>query len=738
MDLKSLLSKDANKKEYFWSLVIEPNWIQAGIWTITDGKAEVVATSPPSAWESDEELVSSADTALSTIVSNLPEDADEPSKTVFGVSSNWVKDGEIKKEFLAKLKKLCSELSLQPTGFVTLPEAISHFVKTEEGSPLSAVLVGITNENLEVSVFRLGRLVGTSHVARSVSVFDDVIEGLTRFASDDNLPSRFILYDGKEGELEDARQSLLSSQWDELEKIKFLHTPKVELFNPEKKVIAVSLGGASEMGGVTGVAGEEEEETKQEDLNKEEVENVQVPTSGISAQDVGFVVGEDIKDAKVTPNEEGPQEKREDVVHAQPQPDSQQVSQESHPQSFKMGGITNFFSKLKISVTAFFAGKKLPEAGSRTFLFGGIFFVVVLVGLFLAWWFLPKATVTIYVSPKKLDEKVSFTVDSSASSVDFGKKTLPGKTIKTSVSGDKTKSTSGTKTVGEKAKGTVEIRNGTSSPIRFSAGTTIASSNLEFTLDNSASVSAALSPGSPGTATVDVTASDIGAEYNLGKDETFSVSNYPKAEVDAVAQNDFSGGSSREISAVSESDQKTLLDDLTAELKDKAKSDLISKVGADETLIDGSLVATPSAKQFSNKVGDEADTLKLSLDLDVDGVVVKKQDLFDLANEILKGSIPQGFVLRQSQMTTDLTLSSSKNGKYQLDGSIGANLLPEINTVDIANNIKGKYPDVAENYLMTIPSFARAVIKRSPPLPGKLGSLPRLASHITVEVQAEK
>lgn len=738
MDLKSLLSKDANKKEYFWSLVIEPNWIQAGIWTITDGKAEVVATSPPSAWESDEELVSSADTALSTIVSNLPEDADEPSKTVFGVSSNWVKDGEIKKEFLAKLKKLCSELSLQPTGFVTLPEAISHFVKTEEGSPLSAVLVGITNENLEVSVFRLGRLVGTSHVARSVSVFDDVIEGLTRFASDDNLPSRFILYDGKEGELEDARQSLLSSQWDELEKIKFLHTPKVELFNPEKKVIAVSLGGASEMGGVTGVAGEEEEETKQEDLNKEEVENVQVPTSGISAQDVGFVVGEDIKDAKVTPNEEGPQEKREDVVHAQPQPDSQQVSQESHPQSFKMGGITNFFSKLKISVTAFFAGKKLPEAGSRTFLFGGIFFVVVLVGLFLAWWFLPKATVTIYVSPKKLDEKVSFTVDSSASSVDFVKKTLPGKTIKTFVSGDKTKSTSGTKTVGERAKGTVEIRNGTSSPIRFSAGTTIASSNLEFTLDNSASVSAALSPGSPGTATVDVTASDIGAEYNLGKDETFSVSNYPKAEVDAVAQNDFSGGSSREISAVSESDQKTLLDDLTAELKDKAKSDLISKVGADETLIDGSLVATPSAKQFSNKVGDEADTLKLSLDLDVDGVVVKKQDLFDLANEILKGSIPQGFVLRQSQMTTDLTLSSSKNGKYQLDGSIGANLLPEINTVDIANNIKGKYPDVAENYLMTIPSFARAVIKRSPPLPGKLGSLPRLASHITVEVQAEK
>lgn len=738
MDLKSFLSKETNKKEYFWSLVIEPNWIQAGIWTITDGKASVVATSNPTAWGTDEELISSADTALSSIVSNLPEDAQEPNKTVFGVSSTWVSDGQIKKEFLDKLKMLCAELSLQPTGFVTLPEAISHYVKTEEGSPLSAVLVGMTNEDLEVSVFKLGRLIGTSVVARSVSVFDDVIEGLTRFASDDNLPSRFILYDGKEGELEDARQSLLSSQWDELEKIKFLHTPKVELFNPEKKVIAVSLGGASEMGGITDVAKDEEKETKQEEFKKEEVENVKTPDQPISAQDVGFVVGEDIAASGAEPKEPEPQTPQ---PQAQPQPEMGQTPQAQAVQqgrSFNMGGFTAFFKKLKISVTSFFAGKKLPDTGGKTFLFGGIFFVVVLVALFLLWWFVPKATVTIFVSPKSLEDKVELSVDTSANSIDFGKKILPGKVVSTSESGDKTKSTSGTKTVGERAKGTVQLRNGTSSPIRLSAGSSIFSNNLEFTLDSSASISAALSPGSPGTGTVDVTASDIGAEYNLGKDETFSVSNYPKAEVDAVAQDDFSGGSSRQIQAVSESDQKTLLEDLTAELTDKAKSDIMGKVADDETLIEGSLTATPSSKTYSSKVGDEADTLKLSLKLDVEGVVVKKQDLFDLANDVLKNEIPSGFVLRQSQVTTDLSLTGSKNGVYQLQGTIGANLLPEINTEDVKQNIKGKYTEIADKYFRTIPSFARATIKLNPSLPGKLGSLPRLASHITIEVQAEK
>ena len=103
------------------------------------------------------------------------------------------------------------------------------------------------------------------------------------------------------------------------------------------------------------------------------------------------------------------------------------------------------------------------------------FLAICFLGIFSIWWFVPKATVTIYVSPKSLDEKLSLTVDASKSSIDTKKSVIPGQELSVEESGEKTNSTTGTKLVGEKAKGTVEIRNGTASPIKLSSGTVISS-----------------------------------------------------------------------------------------------------------------------------------------------------------------------------------------------------------------------------------------------------------------------
>jgi len=262
MDFSSILPKKTSgpkglwpggkkeKRDLFWSVAIEPDWIQAGVWEIVDGAVKVISSGPATAWKTDEEFVKAADSALAAAVGDLDEDAPEPSKTVFGVGTSWVSEGEIKSEFLAKLKDLCNELSLKPTGFVILPEAVAHIIKTEEGSPFSGIAVGIGEENLEISVFRLGRSLGTKIVARSVTIKEDLLEGLTRFPSEDPFPSRFVLYDGKEGELEEVKQSIIGMDWNSNKKVKFLHTPKAEILTPDKKVLAVALAGASEMGEV--------------------------------------------------------------------------------------------------------------------------------------------------------------------------------------------------------------------------------------------------------------------------------------------------------------------------------------------------------------------------------------------------------------------------------------------------------------------------------------------------------
>jgi hypothetical protein len=729
VNFKNFLSGkgEAPSKEYYWALVLESDWVQVGIWKINElasgevkeKSAEVVSVSPATPWGEDEELVSATDAALTSAIQNLTEDVSEPSKTVFGVSSAWVSKGQIKPEYLEKLKSLCSKLSLEPAGFVILPEAIAHFFKSEEGSPLSAVVLGVGNENLEVSVFRLGTLVGTSQVARSVSIVDDVSEGLARFTGGDPLPSRFLLYDGKEGELEETKQALLKAQWDDYEKLKFLHTPKAEIISPDKKVIATCLAGASEIADVSEVyAGREKKEVEEKKVPSQETENLVTPEKPVSPEDVGFVVGQDVAASKI------PEDRKKPEIEPSKKPTPR------FEKKFNFAILNKMKEKL--------SGLKFPT-GKRPFIFGGAIFLLLIVVGFILWWFLPKAVVTIYVAPKKLDEKVSIFIDTKAQSPDFEEKILPGKLIETNVSGEKTKSTTGTKTVGEKAKGTVEIRNGTAESIRIPAGTTIlTATNFEFSLDSAASVSAAQSTTSPGTVNVDVTAADIGAEHNLAKDESFKVGNYLKADLEAVATADFSGGSSRDIAAVLADDQESLEEDLTEELLDKAEQELKVSIADNEFFIDESLVATVSARDFSNKVGDEASNLKLDLTLEASGLVIERVKLDDLVKEILKDKVPSGFILREDQIVVTFDLEDSEGGIFEFLATIDVNLLPEVKPDEIAKKIVGRYPPLAQDFLTTIPGFTRAEIDLKPKLPGRLGTLPHVIKNLTIELAAER
>lgn len=744
MDLKSFLStKEEKSVEYYWALVVEPEWVQAGIWEIVENKARIIAVSPSAAWASEEELVSACDTVLSAAVSSFPEDAKEPSKTVFGVSSTWVSEGQIKTEYLETLKKICADLSLAPVGFVVLPEVMAHLIKAEEGSPLSGVVLGVGSQNIELSIFKLGNLIGTANIARSVSVVDDVAEGLTRFADGDNLPSRFLLYDGKEGELEETKQALLKANWSDYKKIKFLHTPKIEVITPKRKVHAVSLAGASEIADISSL------ETKGEDKKEKKTFSKPDPTAAMESsakpEDVGFMVGQDVS----------VQENRTmtDVVKKTDQVEEQkgQVQKEAtenirdkkesqQHEGFKSNFVLDILRKMKLSIVSLSAKKpKIKMGGKRTLaLGGGLLLFLIIIG-FISWWFLPKATVTIYVSPKKLDEKMTIFVDPNASSSNFAKGILPGDIIKTTVSGERTTSTSGTKTIGEKAKGSVTIQNGTAQVIKLPVGTFLYSANdLKFALAEEASVSAALSPSSPGTDTVEVVAVGIGAEYNLAKDESFSVGNYPKVEVDAVAISDFSGGSSRQISAVSEEDIEELENDLIEELLEEAKNDLIEKISEDQYFIEESMEAIPSTKSFNNKVGDEADNLKLSLSLEVTSLIVEDLALSDFAKEILKDKIPSGYVLREDQVEMSFELEEEENEVYEMLVYMEVNLLPELKPDEIIKEIVGKNSSHAKDYLTSIAGFTRAEINLKPPLPGWLSTLPHVAKNIEVELAAER
>lgn len=752
MDLKSILPGIGKKDspELYWTLIIEPDWVQAGIWRILEDKAQVVFFSPPTAWKLDEELLQTIDTALSVAIQNIPEDVKEPSKTVFGVISSWVSKGEIKQEHLEKIKRICSDLSLEPAGFVVLPEAIAHLIRSEEGSPLSAVVLGIYGQIIEISVFRLGNLEGTAQVSRSVSVVDDVVEGLTRFAHSGTLPSRFIVHDGKEGDLEEVRQSLHKADWDDVEKIKFLHPPKIEILNPEQKVNAVSLAGASEIADISFIqsAKEKNEETEVVEAKEEEIANVSPSPNAISAEDLGFVLGKDVVAAKKKKGKVASKvlEKEEEVGVVDQSGELPTDFKKTRKRKFfsvsKLAGFS-FISKLKGKVANIFSRKqKKPKirssTGKKTLIIGGGIFALSLLAAFFLWWFYPKATVSVYVTTKKLNEKITISVDPDIDTLDSENNILPGEVLANSVSGGKTISTTGTKTVGEKAKGEVTLYR-VGPELALPAGTLLKGpSDLEFSLDESIALASG-SASTPGTTNAQITANDIGAQYNLASGSTFSINNYSLSDVEAKNEPSFSGGTSQEISAVSESDRDDLEEELTEELKEKAKKELVEKLASDKIFIEGSLIASVSSRTFSDKVGDEASTLKLSLSLEISAIAVDKAALTELARKSLEDRVPSGFVLRDEQIKTEFEFEEEIDGVYELTALIQINLLPEVNPEEVAKKIVGRYPALAKKYLADeVPGFVRVEVILRPKLPGRLGTLPRIAKNIEVEIVAEK
>lgn len=727
MDLKRFLPKHEKEEpaEYFWSLIVEPGWVSSGIWRITGQTAQVLNSSASYPWELDEELVNASDTALSSAIAGFPEGVDEPSKTVFGVPASWVSDGQIKEEQLEKIKRICSDLSLTPIGFVVIPESISHLLKSEENTPLNAALVAVYKEAFEISVFKLGNLLGSTYVTRSLSIIDDITEGISRFAKNDTVPSRLILYNGKDSELEEMKRSLSNVSWDDVKGITFINTPKVEVFPALRKIDAVSLAGASEVSGIASLGGRDvpnDSEAEPPLPLSEELENV----SEVQPSELGFSVNNDVEETVFDQDMN-----RYEGTDSHYDAHAGEAYGESKPIQKNAFDLKRAFSKFP----ALFKGSAAQV--KKPLLFGILVLLLLVGGAFAAWWYYPKAVVTIYISPRQLDEKIEVSVDPGASS-DASSHILAGETIKQTVNGERTRQTTGTKTIGEKAKGQVTLYR-VGSPLTLKPGTILTGpGSLKFVLDEEVAIASG-SASTPATAKADIIAESIGSEYNLSSNTSFTVGNYSSSDIEAKNEENFSGGSSKEISAVSAEDQKTLESELTDELKEQAKEEIQSALPDTAIFIDDSLSSSIGSKTFTQKVGDEAKNVGLKLSLNTEAVTVERSELLKLAEEAVKEKIPQGYVLREDQVDTSFDFKKKEGNVYKFEVLVSANLLPEIKTDEIVTQIRGKYPSLAQEYLVKeVPGFARAEIILRPKLPGKLGTLPQVRKNIEVEIAAER
>ncbi len=770
MDLNIFKKREPSDVEHFWALVIGRNWVQSAIWRVVGDKAEVVSEGSSVTWEEDSEesLIVAADSSLSSAAANITDEVSEPNKVVFGLPPGWIKDGNITDERLGFLKKVSKELELSPAGFVVLPEAITHFLKSREGAPLNAILVGPSDSSIDVTLVQNGKILGSVEVAKSMSLGEDVAEGLAQIEKISQYPSRILLYNHKHGNLEDARRELLDTEWKD-SKIAFMHTPKVDILPEDIGISAVSLAGGAEVGDATRVVLPHDSES---DLPREpedaELPDENLPDTSdveeVSPEELGFLEGVDV--AEVNQMRETP-----DTLEQPPlSPRTAIAGDETfepvpHVAPLKPGLLPGLFATIQSFMPSSFKmpqGVRLPRVSGIRGRFGnisGIAFIIIAALVILgglAYWYIPKATVTIFVSPKLLEKTVNIKVDPSISSADIANHIVPGQMKEAVVSGDKTTSATGTKTIGEAARGTVTIlHSGPATTLK--EGVVLTGPNkLKFTLDSDtaiASGSSTLLNNSPSKTQAKVTASEFGPDYNLSSGSNFTVGNFSEADFAATNEQAFSGGTSRSVSAVSDEDRASLKKSLVAELNSRGLDQLKEQLGPDEILVDDSASFNTDTENYSAKSGDEAQTVKLSLSGKVKALVVPKSAMNDLVKGEIQNEVPQGFLLREDQIDisykavaikapakTDKkdTKTTPAPTTSNFEATIKANLLPQVKPDEIANKISGKLPQEAKDYLATIPGFSRAEININFRLPGFLGTLPRISKNITVEVSAER
>ncbi|MEK7182565.1 MAG: hypothetical protein AAB694_00190 [Patescibacteria group bacterium] len=749
-DIAEFIGKKEKIPEFFISFVIGKNWVQGGLWHIVDEKAEVIATGTTDAWHDSESFVQAADDSLSAAFGKLTAPPEEVHSVVFGLPSSWVENGVVTSEHLARLRTLCERLELKPAGFVVVTEAIIHFLKGRESASISCILVGMEEEEIGVILVRGGKLVGTQLVSRSISLADDITEGLSRFGIAQPLPARIIIYNRNAHELSEASQELLSWEWPSSF---FLHTPRVESASDEVIITAVAYAAASELGGGTG--GEAKEETQGEVAEspvseiRSEAEVEHVPQEQENRPAEALLTERETEEVPTHPPEKPVSSEesqggaaafgfQEVALPQEPLPSSELPPRENTVAQWQVR-IASFFHTL----FAPFRLLSLPSSG-RVIAVVGVF---LLVGIGALFWFVPHAAVTVYVSPKNIQETLTLSVDPTHPQ-NPPPGIVAGRVVTSDVSGEKTTQTSGSKTVGDRAKGEVTVFNNTSQTRTFAEGTVVTGPNgLKFTLDSAVGVASESGAPEykPGEAKVAVTASDIGAEYNLEQGSIFSVANFATSSFSARNGSAFTGGSSREVPAVSKGDQERLEKELTAELREKAASQITQALGADETVIAESVTLRVTKREFSATEGSEAQTLRLTLTGVGEALVIAKGDLTAALLAVLKDKVPAGFSLNEDQLSARITPPSNEEdgqerdkGIVRFETTVTANLLPVIDASSLARTLRGKSLGGAREQLTLIPGFSRSSVKFSPSFPLLTARLPQRASNITITVSPEQ
>lgn len=583
-----------------------------------------------------------------------------PQKAIFFIYSHFIDEEhkEIKRPFLAKIKEISKSLDLKPLGYIECQEAIIEHLRAREHAPLHMILLEFDKTVVTLALYQGGTNIHQRTVARTGDVVNTLNPIFQEMKLKYVLPNRLILYDEKS--LTNDVSTLLANRWDE---DIFSTPPKLDILTQEE--LHKSLVDVFAKQIHTGSAVPEPQKT----VDEEE----------------GFVIGgtaEPLSEAAAVSNvKENPADVMGFMIGDETDSselagfkftDDEPVSEPKAKKKFKNPLVA--FKMPKLS---------LPKG--NVFAIAGIaILLLVLAGFAGAEYFLHKAQVTVSIPATPLRKDITI---GSEVPIDEGKD---------SRSVQATAQTTGSKQIGEKAKGSVTIFNSSLQQSQtLPKGTKLTGpNNLAFVLNDEVKVASASGDASDiksSTAKVSVTAAEIGTEYNIGGDTKLAIDGESASTVIAKTDGTFTGGSKKQVRVASATDITKLRTKVSEDAKKDAAATVKTKAGSGSVVVEDLTAVTLTDEKLSKKAGDEAESISLTATAQTTFYTFDESKLKTAFTGMLSKGIPKGTKVQPETVSYRITKIDGEDAKdRKVSFVVEAKAVPVFDRAKLISVLSGK------------------------------------------------
>lgn len=689
MQLPFLNKKE--KKAHYFCLYITESDISGFVLDVKDGVESILSSRNLKLSKGLESLLQDTDSLISELELATNTQLD---KTIFFLHSIMIdsQTHDIKEPYKTTIKNLSRDLELEPMGYIDVKETVEDYLKRK--AIINSIILELNKAETGIFIYKGGAMVQSKYVPRTGSVTSDLTQGFAALPGNTILPTRMVIY----GDSPDSKSVTEIVQFDWDTKL-FAQHPTIETLKDLElyKVLANSF--ASELG--ASVA---------ESMQASAEEAKPAPESST----FGFVVGRDVA--------KNPQAA---------------IQNEALDDAAKPLHGMDLGSKLKENMSSVFSKVSMPSLkgvqGNVAVVGAG---ALVLIGaLFIGYeYFLHKVTLEVKVKSKEVSEVIALTLPVSETK----SKDLAVMRYGTVLGVKDEKTTTGTRDIGEKAKGDVVIHNFDNAERTIQRGTKITYKSLSYVLDSDIKVASSSGVSSDGTkqsgkAKVSATASEIGSEYNIDKGTQLTIDSLAESLFIAIADSSFTGGTKKKVNTVAKQDIDTLQTTVEKEAEKSLADKLKKEVTKDEILIPALTKTTVADAKYSKEVGEEAQKIAVEASSEMEYYTVSKSGVTKKLQGMIGKKDANGYKLEDSSVNFSIEDIESENDEVTLSLNTTADLFKEVDKESIIKSVKFKQFSDISNILTGKFEIEDVEVKEVfPPIPFIAGWVPFFEKNVSV------